>query len=117
MRKTKLPSDVSSYWKICDEYCLLLKDAKTKYYTELILDCERDSKKLLRVVNFLCEERSVNLLPPHASPLQLADDFGDSFRSKISRIREDIASSSLPSLTFLFPHPQSNWRLCSCIRK
>ena len=75
MRKTKLPSDVSSYRKICDEYCLLLKDAKTKYYTELILNCEGDSKKLFRVVNSLCKERSVNLLPPNTSPLQIADDF------------------------------------------
>ena len=71
MRKNKIPSDVSSYRKICDEYCLLLKDAKTKYYTELILNCEGDSKKLFRVVNSLCKERSVNLLPP----LQKADDF------------------------------------------
>ena len=54
MRKTKLPCDVSSYWKIRDEYFLLLKDAKTKYYTELILDCEGDSKELFRVVNSLC---------------------------------------------------------------
>ena len=27
-RKTKLPCDVSFYWKICDEYCLLLKMPK-----------------------------------------------------------------------------------------
>ena len=38
MRKTKLPSDVASYRRICDEYCMLLKDAKTKYHNELIQD-------------------------------------------------------------------------------
>ena len=39
----------------------MLKDGKTKYYTELILDCEGDSKKLFHVVNSLCKEYSVNL--------------------------------------------------------
>lgn len=72
---------------------------------ELILDCEGDSKKLFRVVNSLCKECSVNLLPPHTSPLQLADDFGDFFCSKISRIREDIASSSVPSINISVPSP------------
>ena len=105
MRKNKIPSDASSYRKICDEYCLLLKDAKTNYYTELILNCEGDSKKLFRVVNSLCKERSVNLLPPHTSPLQLADDFGDFFCSKISRIRDDIVSSSVPSINISVPSP------------
>lgn len=84
---------------------MLPKDAKTKYYTELILDCEGNSKKLSGVVNSLCKERSVNLIPPHTSPLQLADDFGDFFCSKISRIREDIASSSVPSINISVPSP------------
>ena len=105
MRKTKLLSDVSLYRKICDEYCLLLKDAKTKYYNKPIQDCEGDSKKLFHVVNSLCKERSVNLPPPHTSPLQLVDDFGEFFCSKISRIREDITSSSVPSINISVPSP------------
>ena len=87
------------------ENTLLLKDAKTKYYTELILHCEGDSKKLFRVVNSLCKERSVNLLPSHTSPLQLADDFEDFFCSKISRIREYIASSSVPTINISVHSP------------
>ena len=106
MRKTKLPSGVSLYRKICDEYCLLLKDAKTKYYNELIQGCEGDSKKLFRAVNSLRKERSVNLIPPHTSQLQLADDFGEFFCSKISRIREDITSSSVPSINISVPSPE-----------
>ena len=90
---------------MCDEYSLRLKDDKTKYYNELIQDCEGDSKKLFRVVNSLCKERSVNLLPPHTSPLQLADDFEEFFCSKISRIREDITSSSVPSINISVPSP------------
>ena len=105
MRKTKLPSDVSLHQKICDEYCLLLKNAKTKYYNELIQDCEGDSKKLLRVVNSLCKQRSVNLLPSHTSPLQLADDFGEFVCSKISLIREDVTSSSVASINISVPSP------------
>lgn len=84
---------------------MLLNDAKTKYYTELILHCEGDSKKLFRVVNSPCKERSVNLLPPHTSPLQLADDFGDFLCSKISRIREYIASSSVPTINISVHSP------------
>lgn len=72
MRKTKLPSDSSAYQNICKEYCCQLKDVKTKYYNELIQDCDGDSKKLFRVINSLCKERSDNRLPPHTSSVQLS---------------------------------------------
>ena len=56
-------------------------------------------------MNSLCKERSVNLVPPHTSPLQLANDFEEFFCNKISRIREDITSSSVPSINIFVPSP------------
>ena len=53
----------------------------------------------------MCKKCSVNLLPPNTSPLQLADDFGEFSCSKISRIREDITSSSVPSINISVSSP------------
>lgn len=70
---------MSAYKRVCKEYCAALKDAKKEHYSDLIHECAGDSKKLFRVVNSLCKERSDNQLPPYVSPQQLADDFGEYF--------------------------------------
>ena len=108
MRKTRLPSDVSAYRVVCNEYSLQLKAAKEKYYNELILDCKGDSKKLFNVVNHLCNERTGNQLPQHSCPQQLADDFGNYFSTKITRIRDEIPKSSFHFIDADIPSPEVN---------
>ena len=41
-------------------------------------------------MNSLCKGNQTNPLPPHASPYQLANDFGDFFYKKIERIKKSI---------------------------
>ena len=108
MRKTRLPSDVSAYRVVCNEYSLQLKAAKEKYYNELILDCKGDSKKLFNVVNHLCNERTGNQLLQHSCPQQLADDFGNYFSTKITRIRDEIPKSSFHFIDADIPSPEVN---------
>ena len=104
MRKSNLPSDTSAYKRACYDYCATLKKAKKDHYANLIQECAGDSRKLFQVVNSLCKERSENLLPPHANPQQLADDFGEYFCRKIALIKKDISSSVEPS-DFAIPSP------------
>ena len=104
MKKSNLPSDTSAYKRACYDYCATLKEAKKDHYANLIQECAGDSRKLFQIVNSLCKERSGNLLPPHANPQQLADDFGEYFCRKIALIEEDISSSVEPS-DFAIPSP------------
>jgi exonuclease III len=105
MRKTNNVSDISTYRNVCNEYCLLLKNTKTTYYSDMIEHCAGDSKRLFQVVRSLCKERSDNLLPHSDHPRQLANEFGEYFCRKISLIREKIAScdSTPPDLSIPSP--------------
>ena len=74
----------------------------------MILDCKGDSKKLFKVVNDLCNERTGNHLPLHSCPQQLADDFGNYFSLKITRIRDEIPKSSFHFIDADIPSPEVN---------
>ena len=86
MLKTGKKCDRDAYRCACNQYSALLKKAKGLYYTDLIDQCSGDSKKLFRVLNSLCKGNQTKLLPPHTSPHQLANDFGDFFYKKIECI-------------------------------
>jgi len=105
MRKSKLPCDIAAYKRSCEEYCSSLKQAKSDYFSALIQDCAGDSRKLFKVVNLLCKERSSDLLPPHTCSRQLADDFGDYFCRKITLIKEKIQSCSIDQPAIVIPSP------------
>ena len=85
MLKTGNKCDRDTYRCVCNQYSALLKKAKGLYYTDLIDKCSGDTKKLFKVMNSLCKGNQTNPLPPHASPYQLANDFGDFFYKKIER--------------------------------
>ena len=63
--KSGLSSDWLAYWKICNRYSALLKSTRTSYYTDLIDQCAGDSRKLFKLVTFLCKDPSDSDLPPH----------------------------------------------------
>ena len=66
MRKSKQNTDRAAYRKICNKYSALFKEARRKYYTDLIDECSNDSKKLFKVVTSLCKAlRDEPQLPPH----------------------------------------------------
>ena len=58
----------------------------------MINKCEGDSRKLFRVISSLCNKRPSNLWPEHDSSLDLANDFGKFFASKIDLIKEKISA-------------------------
>ncbi len=78
MIKTNV-TDISAYRSVCNDYCLLLKNAKTTYYSDMIEDCAGDLERLFQVVKSLCKERSNNLLPHSNYPRQLANGLANTF--------------------------------------
>ena len=76
--KSGLSSDWLAYRKICNRYSALLKSTRTSYYTDLIDQCTGDSRKLFKLVTFLCKDPSDSDLPPHDDPVVLCKDPSDS---------------------------------------
>jgi len=55
---------------------MLLKNAKQRYYSDLIEEYGGDKRKLFQVVWSLSNKLEENQLPPHDDLCKLADDFG-----------------------------------------
>ena len=66
---------------------------KQQTITKNILDCGRDSKQLLSVINSTTNNRQINPLPDHKSHEEIADDFADFFFGKIQTIRDKFSSA------------------------
>ena len=66
------------------QYSALLKSARVNYYSNLIDQCQGDSRKLyiFRVVNSLSREPLETALPEHDDPTKLANEFGTFFLKK-----------------------------------
>ena len=70
------------------QYSALLKSARVNYYSNLIDQCQGDSRKLyiFRVVNSLFREPLETALPEHDDPTKLANEFGTFFLKKKKEI-------------------------------
>ena len=90
--KSGLSSDWLAYRKICIRYFALLNSDKTSYYTDLIDQCAGDSRKLFKLVTFLCKDTSHSDLPPHDDPVVLANKFGEFFVKTIELIKDSISN-------------------------
>ena len=53
----------------------------------LIDQCAGDSKKLLNLVKFLCNDPNVSALPAHDDPVLLANNFWEFFPKKLNLLR------------------------------
>ena len=84
--KTDLPGDWNNYHKVRNQHSAFLKSARVTYYSNLIDQCAGDSRKLFRVVNFLCMEPLETALPEHSDPTKLANKFGTFFLKKIENL-------------------------------
>ena len=83
---------------------LSLKNAKQRYYFDLIEECGGDTRKLFQVVQSLSNKPEEDQLPPHDDPCKLADDYGEFFCRKVDLIRTQMSSAGHKIPTFLF-HP------------
>ena len=100
-----MPSDISEYKRVCNEYCAMLKRAKRDHYSDLIQGGMGDSQKLFQIVNSLCKERADNSIPPHVCAEHLANNFGEFFCRKIELVKEDIGQCSIEPPTYSIPTP------------
>ena len=107
MRKSKQNIDRAAYRKICNKYSALLKEARRKYYTDLIDECSNDSKKLFKVVTSLCKApRDEPQLPSHDDLSQLTNMFGEYFYRKIELIRNDIDNITIDPQPVEYRRPE-----------
>ena len=107
MRKSKQNIDRAAYRKICNKYSALLKEARRKYYTDLIDECSNDSKKLFKVVTSFCKApRDEPQLPPHDDLSQLTNMFGEYFYRKIKLIRNDIDNTTIDPQPVEYRRPE-----------
>ena len=79
MLKSRSQQDKDAYREVCNNYSMSLKNAKQRYYSDLIEECGGDTRKLFQVVRSLSNKLEENQLPPHDDPCKLADDFGEFF--------------------------------------
>ena len=68
----------------------MLKEAKTNAVISLIIECDRDIRKLYQVIYNMTGKHSINPLPDSDSDKELADKFAYFFISKIGVIRDQL---------------------------
>ena len=86
MLRSKCQNDKEAYHRVRNWYTVSLKNAKRKYYSELIDQCSGDSRKLFKVVSSLCNTPQEYFFPPHDDSRKLAEDFVKYFCRKIELI-------------------------------
>lgn len=85
-----LSSDWLAYQKVCNKYSALLKTTRTSYYSNLIGQCACDSRKLPKLVTFLCKDPSDSDLLPHDDPVPVTNKFGELPVEKVELIKDSI---------------------------
>ncbi|PIK43485.1 putative RNA-directed DNA polymerase from mobile element jockey-like [Apostichopus japonicus] len=91
-RKSGLETHRRVHRSLRNEYSFHLDYAKKSFYTSTIRDCEGDTRKLFTVVKSLCNKKQVVTYPPHQNTVELVNDFGQFFISKIDKINANIDS-------------------------
>ena len=51
--------------EVCNNYSMLVKNAKQRYYSDIIEECGCDTRKLFQVVRPLSNKPKENQLPPY----------------------------------------------------
>ena len=77
------------------EYKILLTQIKTTKIKEKIDDCQKDTRKLYKLVVYLTGTATENPLPPGKTDNQLAEDFAKFFMNKVQTIRDNLADHPL----------------------
>ena len=71
----------------------LMTTTKRSYFSDLVLNNDRDQSALFKILNRIMHRKSDNPLPKCASDQQLANNFKDFFARKIETIREKFPAS------------------------
>ena len=83
------------------DYRATLKQHRQEIFSNIILECGRDNKKLYNAINSITGVKKSNLMPSGNSDLYLANTFADHFINKIQKIRDALSSAEIydPSKT------------------
>lgn len=92
-RRTKLTVHHELYREQCRTVNTLLFKARQDFFSDKIIACGRDQKKLFRVTRSLMGDKGEVTLPAHDSKQELAENFNRFFTDKVSAIRMSILES------------------------
>ena len=87
-RATKSVADLNNYKAKRNLATNLMNRARTAYYKNLIDENSSDQKRLFKVAKQLMKQDTAVPFPPHSDPSVLANDFGNFFVEKITKIRD-----------------------------
>jgi hypothetical protein len=90
----KLTISFEIYKDPAHRYSVLLKRVKSVHMQSEVAECGTNQRALYGLVNRLMGESDVSSLPPHSSDQVLADNFGEFFTSKVSKIRAAIFAAA-----------------------
>ena len=102
-RTSKLDSDRASFLKARNNVSHLIGKARTAYYKDFVSKNSVNQRSLFKAANVLLGAPKLELLPPHSSAVQLANDLGEFFIRKIADIRADLDSLTHLSVSHLPP--------------
>ena len=90
------------------DYRATLKQHRKEIFSNIILECGRDKKKLYTAINSITGVKKFNPMPPGNSNLDLANTFADHFINKIQKIRDALSSADTydPSKTPIVNIPE-----------
>ena len=88
---------------------MLLKNAKQRYFSDLIEECGGDTRKLFQLVRSLSNKPEENQLPTHDDPCKLPDDFEEFFYQKGDLIRNDIDAITVVPPVLNVPAPENKF--------
>ena len=72
------------------KYDKLLKEAHTKYLSDLISDKSNDPKSLFKLIDSIVSNSKENILPGHESGIELAERFNEHFMEKVFVIQKNL---------------------------
>ena len=97
-RTSKIDSDRASFLKARNNVSHLIEKARTAHYKDFVSKNSDNQRSLFKAANVLLGAPKLELLPPHPSAAQLANDLGEFFIRKITEIRADLDSlTNLPA--------------------
>ena len=97
-----LTVDREIYIQQCNTVHHAIREAKTKYLSEIIVGFEGDQKELFKSLDTLLKGRVERKYPSSNSTEGLANNFADYFESKIANIRVEVAYMSVAAANY-FP--------------
>ncbi len=89
-RPGKSDADRAAFKTARNTFSSQLFNTRVDYHTNEIKAAAGNQKKLFAIISSLSCQSKENPLPPHTSIKDLANDFGNFFKAKIDRIRQEL---------------------------